>query len=399
MALLAIEGFDNYGQVTDINLRNGALQWSSNQMYGTNVVLNLQSPGRGGYGKCLNINMGYFYYDGQYIGANLSKNTNKLTVGFAVFCPPANAEGGSAGTTNPILQVSFCDLTAPTTGNYAFDQITGWYLQAQLTWLLNFQNGTIQFCNQVGSAEQNPTFVPLATALNALQAGAWNYVELQATISSTSGTAALRVNGRELASFPDLTGIVTQFTSNSWVNSVRFNYEEVYIVANTDETIQLDDFYFADGTPTPGPLPNNGFMGDIRCATQFPIANGSTIDFTPLANTNYQEVNSPNFDGDTSYNSSAVQGATDVFVGETLPQITGSLIGLTVTVAVRMVDAGTRTIAPAVMVNGTLYTGTPQSIDVSYLFITNIWPLNPATNQPWTPQEANSAQFGYTIVT
>jgi hypothetical protein len=118
-----------------------------------------------------------------------------------------------------------------------------------------------------------------------------------------------------------------------------------------------------------------------------------------LTGTNYSEVNETAMDGDTSYNRTATVGTQDSFNFGTLAVDINQVIGLQITVAVRKEDAGARTVAPVVVLGGTTYQGTAVSVDVTYLYITSIWPINPHTGVSWTSSDVNGMQAGYVVVT
>lgn len=385
MSLIALEGFDNYRQPTDLYRRTGALQWSGPPSYpisgGEVIIYTVTTPGRGGYGKCLSFSP-LNAYDGGSLVAGFNQSLSKLTMGFAV--SPPDTQGGQ----NFILRILVTDSTvAP--GSSTTSVGNG----VQLVWDLDFTACAIRLYLPTSNS-----LTLLGTALNVLQPSIWSFVELQMTIGNGNGTAALRINGRQLPSFPDLTNITTQTTPNSSLSSLFFTSSYNPIAASAQMNfISLDDMYFVDDVTTPGPLPSNSFMGDTRCSTQFPTGQG-VVNWTPLSGENWQNVNNPNFDGDTTYNYSNSSGATDLFIVSPLVQAVGWVLGVSVTVAVRSTDATTASIAPAVCIGTKTYVGTGQAVDVSYLFITGIWPLNPATNQPWQAADVNSAQFGYVIV-
>ena len=156
--------------------------------------------------------------------------------------------------------------------------------------------------------------------------------------------------------------------------------------------------YYCDGTTGPGTYPCNSFLGDVRDSTQFAVGNGGTIDWTPLANTNWQEISEVQFDGDASYNRSNSAGAIDLFNPQVLNADIDQVVCLAVTLAVRLEDAGARLIAPCIQIGSTVYVGTPQAVDLSYLYITSYWPINPSNGASWTTTEVNDCQFGYKIV-
>lgn len=387
MSLIALEGFDNYGQSSDLYRRAGEVQWSgpSNGVAngGTVNIYTVTTLGRGGYGKCLSFSPLNAFQYGE-LTAGLSQSLPKLTMGFAVQPPGSQPEPYDF-----ILRILVTDGTvAPNSAQTSVGN------GVQLVWDLDFTACAIRLYLPTSTG-----LTLLGTALNVLQPTIWSFVELQMTIGNGNGTAAVRVNGRQLPSFPDLTGITTQTTSNSSLSSVSFTSNNAGGLGWNQQgpLVLIDDMYFVDNVVTPGPLPSNSFMGDTRCSTQFPIGQG-VVNWTPLTGENWQNVDNPSFDGDTTYNYSNAAGATDLFVVNPLVQAVGWVLGVSVTIAVRSTDATAALIAPVIYIGSKTYVGTGQAVDVSYLFITGIWPLNPATNQPWQTADVNSAQFGYVIV-
>lgn len=355
MALIVYDGFDHYNSTADMMQRFGV--WQYNSFNSAGIIPN----GRAGYGKMLAIGYG----TGSAFNAVLSTPINQVTIGFAV-----NFSGSNAN-----LTFTF------------YDALTG---ATQCTWILNSTLGTITFVNALGQT--------IATGLNCLSANGWYFVELQNVIGpvsgATPGTAAIRINGQRISSFPDLVGVDTQAAGAH----ASFSMFHIQTSAYNALGAYMDDLYIADGTTGPGSYPNNSFLGDVRSASLFPISN-SAVSWVPLANSNWQEVSETAMDSDTSYNRTATAGAQDSFNLGALDVDVNQVIGLQVTVAVRKEDAGSRTVAPVVVIAGVTYVGTAVSVDVSYLYITSLWPINPGTGASWTAADVNGMQAGYVVVT
>ncbi len=341
MALIVYDGFDHYNSATDMSQRYGVLQYY-------NIVASLQiGNGRAGIGNSIYV---------QEMIAGLNAGVEQITIGFGF-------NAGGVGATYPVQFL---------------DQTNG---DVQCQFLINTSNGTIEFLDSGGTVK--------VTALNAISERGWYFVEMQVLISTSAGTAALRVNGESLPSFPQQTGLNTQRSSNA-------NCSGVYFGSGSGNLI--DDLYIADGTTGPGSYPNNSFLGDVRCATLFPVGNNA-VTWTPLANANWQEVSETAMDSDTSYNKTATVGAQDSYNFGSLDEDVNQVVGLQVTVAVRKEDAGSRTVAPVLVIGGTTYQGNAVSVDVSYLYLTSIWPINPATGISWAAADINGLHAGYLVVT
>jgi len=346
MAIVATDGFDHYNSYADMEQRYGALQYAN---LGGSVQID--TPGRAGYGKCLAV--------GGNITMGLSLPISKVTFGFAV-----NFNGiGSLMTINLL------------------DNLLGG--QVQCHWTINTLTGAITFYDANGVVQ--------ATALNAIGSNGYYFIEMQNTISKTGGTAALQVNGQPIPSFSPATGLDTQSTTNSSMSGL-------IVSAPSGNVYFFDDLYICDGTTGPGSYPCNSFLGDARTNTGFPVSN-SSVSWTPLTGANWQEVSETAMDSDVSYNRTATAGAQDTFNFGALDVDVNQVVALSVTVAVRKEDAGSRTIAPVLVIGGSTYQGTAVSVDVSYLYITTIWPINPHTSASWTAADINALVAGYVVVT
>lgn len=354
MALIVFDGLDHYASIADGITRYGVWQWNS--LGGCTLT----SPGRAGVGKSLT---GTTHASGTgFWSGTLSSPISKATFGFAF-------NFGGAGQA---MEVLFQDA------------LTG---ETQCFWTINAANNTISFTDATGTVR--------GTALNAIYGSGWMFIELQNTISTTDGTAALRVNGNPSPSFPDLTGLNTQATANASVSA--FTAEYIGSLGG-GPSYQFDDFYIADGTTGPGSYPNNSFLGDVRCNTLFAIGDNA-VQFTPLSGANYQMIDEVSFDGDATYNFAQTAGYQDSFNFQSVDADVNQVVGLQVTVAICKEDAGARTVAPVIVIGDTTYVGTPVSVDVSYLYITSIWPINPHTDASWTAADVNALAAGYQLVT
>lgn len=104
-------------------------------------------------------------------------------------------------------------------------------------------------------------------------------------------------------------------------------------------------------------------------------------------------------DGDASYNFTATAGARDLFNFGALDIDVNQVLGLQMKIALRKEDAGARTVAPVLYIGGSYYVGTAVSVDVTYLYITTLWPINPHTSASWTAADVNALVAGYVVVT
>lgn len=214
MALLYFDGFDTYNSATDA----GQSIWATGGLSGLSMVAGrFGLPGKG-------VNTGYGGGFVRYT-ASLGANYSTLYTGFAV------------------------------SGN---------------TFLVGFEDGTSEqlYASVSGSTVviyRGSTLLAQSVTGVVPQTG-WYFVEFGATISSTAGSATVKINGNTVLS---ITGANTQNTANAWTNGVGFY------------NCTIDDFYVCDSTTGAGTYPCNTFLGDKRVRTVYPSGNGATIQFTP----------------------------------------------------------------------------------------------------------------------
>ena len=343
MALYVFEGFDHYAGAADILTRSGRLVWTrSDGFIGLPV-------GRGGYGKAYSGGN-----DPVLLGAFVAEFTD-------FFCGFACSLG--SGTTT---QFNFNDMSTAGNGTPQF------YVQ------LNAATATIAIYNGGGTIENTLTAAFTPTV--------YNYIEIGAVIA-TAGSVTVRVNGVQVltASFNTVT------TANTWVNGI-------HVVGNGYGNItSLDDFYWCDNTTGAGGNPCNTFLGDVSVDTLFPTSNFA-VAWTPLANTNWQEVSELSNDGDVSYNSAATVGAVDTYNFGPLRPTATAVLGVQTTGAYRKDDATARTLQQRVISAGSTADGTTVSIPATYTYETDLFVVDPSTTANWTVAAVNAIAAGYELV-
>ena len=286
----------------------------------------------------------------------------------------------------------------------------------------------------------------LATSASGISPNVWHRVEFQVHINSSTGFAECVVDGVSLVSF---TGN-TQNTANAQINEMwwgatsgNFSSFEVW----------YDDVLLYTGS---GAAPN-GYLGDCKCLTQFPSANGSTNNYTQNAaswaastvevignqvidsNGNLQRVSAitsdaktggsapswstgalgsttsdnhvtwtliqkatlSNFnfvnevppDGDNSYLSDSTVSDEELY---SFPALAGAttIYGIAVVLYARKDDAGTRTLETLCSSSGTPANSGSFPLSSTYAFYEGFFPTDPNTSTTWTQSGVNAAQFG-----
>jgi len=215
----------------------------------------------------------------------------------------------------------------------------------------------------------------LATSTFAMSFNTWYYLELQATINSTTGYCEGRANGVTWVTF---TGN-TQQSSNALTNQISFFTNGGW----------FDDIYSRN---------DSTFMGELSIVADLSNAEGDTLNWTPNSGTaHFSRVNEASQDADTSYNFDATVGNLDLYkfpsrtitAGNTIAAIAFDMIA-------RKDDVGVRQIAEQCKSSGTVYTGTTQTMSGSYVNYQQIREVDPATSTAWGTAAigASGAQFG-----
>jgi hypothetical protein len=138
-------------------------------------------------------------------------------------------------------------------------------------------------------------------------------------------------------------------------------------------------------------------LGDVRCLTLFPVGNNS-IQWTPLANTNWQEVSETAMDGDTSYNFSDTAGQQDLFNFQALSGVINQIVAVQIKGAYRKSDAGQRTAAQQLVSGATQVAGATTYFGLSYQYVTDLFPNDPNTGVGWTLSAVNALTAGYKLL-
>jgi hypothetical protein len=261
MALIFCDGFDTYAS----GAGDPTLKWDATASPGP---IEFTSPGRFGYGQ-------YVTLDGDNVWCGFIKNFTAGTV-FVMGCA-INLPSGPEG---PIGIMSLWDGAGQGTSNmlgglgWALDGSIGWYIGA------NYETSLGTLVVKSASAA-----VPTAT---------WVYVEVAVTLSESSGSVAINVNGSQVAS---ISGVQTAETSSEaaqvWAG----------VGSGGEAPGSIDDFYILNGSS-----PNNTMFGPVGIVPLVPTGNGRINDFTPIGQAhNWQNVsqfppNSSDYNQDDSVN-------------------------------------------------------------------------------------------------
>ena len=357
MALKVWDGFDHYASQVDLQSRVGVLQWGDISANSVTFV-----TGRGGYGFCAYIQPAE---GGSIFGGSFNHNYASGVVGQALDVTPISG--------NAYLDFMLMDYVAGA---------------PQITLRVFLVSGTV--IAYLGDPNIGTPSVITSSPPNACNPYVWQRYELKGVIS-TVGSFDFHVNGSSVLS---ASGVTTQSTDNAWFNGSRLRAGFVGGLGGPD--IYVDDYTFNDLTTGPGTYPCNNFLGDVAVRTLKTTAN-SSVQWTPLANQNWQEVGETQFDGDASYNYATTVGNADLFTFASLPTTTSVVFGVQVTGAYRKLDASAQTIKQNIKSGTTESSGATLSLSLNYCYYTDPFVLDPNTSATWAPTAVNAALGGYTL--
>lgn len=204
----------------------------------------------------------------------------------------------------------------------------------------------------------------------------WRYVELKYELAT--GNTEVRIDGVFAVS-----GTIATATSLSTM-----------YLAPKRSLATFDDMYVLDNSGTT----NNDFLGDVRVQTSYPIADGSHTDMVPSTGTDHFAVVDEVVPDTTSYVSSSTAGAKDSYKIQPLPSNTAQVFGLNVSAYASKDATGAAGIVNTASVNGTDYTGSNVgSLSTTWTTTSELWEVNPATGQLWSPNDISSSEFGVEI--
>ena len=154
----------------------------------------------------------------------------------------------------------------------------------------------------------------LGTASGTYGQNTWHYIELRLKLGTTTGEAELKINGIQVLNLTNINTATGSITAYSAMGKASTNVVEAY----------YDDLYICD---TSGSV-NNTFLGPISVYTLMPTSNASSTQLTPVgAASNWQAVDEPTADT-TTYVETSTTGHRDYYNFESLPAGVSSVFGV-----------------------------------------------------------------------
>jgi len=224
----------------------------------------------------------------------------------------------------------------------------------------------------------NASGTTLATGTTGVPANAWTYIELKVVVSATVGTVEVRLNGASAAE-----------CSGTGLNTGALDIDNIGVWWVVTCLNTYDDIYVVD---TSGSAPTNTWLGEVRVSTLIPNGNGANTAWTG-AYTDWDDITSA--DDDTTYVSSSTPGDRETSTLTDLSAATSTVFAVQTNLVARKDDAGTRTIAPVVVIGGTPYDGTTTAaLSSSYLDYTQLYDRLAPDGNVWDVTKVNAMETG-----
>jgi hypothetical protein len=337
MALLWIEGWDNYAAFTDI--------YSRHNYYIANASSDPTfAAGRYG-GQALS-----YSNNGERVGVRFSRDTtDRVYMGFAI-------------------KITDSDAGADTLMRF-FSSSGSTNIEAFL------DANTIFF----GPNSTTPRVVTPE-----LKPDAWHYVSFDLHLSNT-GSIQLYLDG----------ALVDSFTGDTL--SAAANVRVVELYSASSRIYLLDDIYFGDDTAGSGPTAQ---FGDAVIEQLLPTADGAATQFTPSTGSNFQNVDDATPDDDTTYNSATSVGPRDMFTLGNLTSGSGDIHAVQTFLRVKKMSAGPRAVRPVVALSGSPSIESTEgefgpTTDNYLSTFTDLF-QSPAGSD-WTVSDVNNIEYGYEV--
>lgn len=228
----------------------------------------------------------------------------------------------------------------------------------------------------------------LGTSTQYISLNRWYHYEIECTIHTSNGSAAVYVDG---VLWLSVSGVATQHSSEDdkmdsvcWYNP-RNGYQ------------YMADFYFGDNTGTV----NNTRLGECRIDVIWPTGAGTHTDWTPNTGANYAAVDEKPFDGDTTYVESLVSGEKDTYVfGDLSDQLGADVFAMSLTTMARKASTPATKIAHSLRLEDAVdRTSGEYVLAGAYFLYESMFELSPRTGLAWTEQEINSGEYGFEFIT
>lgn len=199
----------------------------------------------------------------------------------------------------------------------------------------------------------------------------WNYIEAKWFGDTVNGSIEVR-----LANSTHQMAVIMSFTGNTVAFAAAPVCNQVQLLADVGISFNclMNDYYCLDWTD------GSDYLGGVKIFYDVPFDNGATVQWTPSAGTNWQNVNEVPPDDGATLNSAAAVGLIDQYQHNVTAVPVNSQIKSVQHVMDCSLDAGTRAITS--VCNGVAH---PNSVYLpnGYSMFTYAYDTNPASGLPW----------------
>lgn len=222
----------------------------------------------------------------------------------------------------------------------------------------------------------------LATSAAAvISTNSYAYIEALCKVDNATGFCIVRVNEVEVLRIEDAD---TQYETHNRIRGVGFGK-----VGSTN-LAGVDDFVIWDETGTH----NNSFLGDMRCRTLLPDANGPVQDFTSTEASAFEALNNVPYLPAENINAATV-GDISNFTMTDINDNTSYCAGIVLHTVTNKTDAGACQITPKVVSGIATGTGADIAMGTGDAFYKTVFELDPATSDYWTKAAINAMLIEY----
>lgn len=355
MALLFLDGFEEYSSIADMLLMSASLPvyWATYMSAGCDVntgTVNTPQP--------TGVTAKSFFSNWNSINRmSLSLKLPSVTtiiVGFALNANRSNKEICAFTST--------ANVTDPNDGSIS----NGFSFRID--------------ANNFLFLRREDTDVTIATSASPISMGTWYYVEIKYTHSGSSGEITVRLDGVNIMS---ITGVSTAYSSTGISYFYFRGWEAGYFV---------DDMYVCDTSGTA----NNDFLGAVRVVSSKPTGNGALSQMTPSAGSNYDCVDDLPANT-TDYVRSTATDLVDLYQMADIPasESPNQFVGVQVCARAKKVT-GVNSQIQVVASDGVTQANSGSftvSSNSSYYWIYNVFEKAP-DGTSWTRSLVDNSEFG-----
>ena len=250
--------------------------------------------------------------------------------------------------------------------------------------ILQFMEGSTEHVRVAINADQTITIsragsIPASSAVvGPFLPGIPHWLEVYAKVDNAAGAWEVKLDG---ATIIGPTGSLD--TNNAGavgtINAIR-------CLGGPNISLVIDNVYAASGA--------TAFLGEGRCVTDLPTADGTNTAWTASSGTDVSCVDDTTQNGDTDYISSSTSGHIDTFTMATLG-VTGTIKAVAIRLFGRKDDAGARTVVTHIRRAATEYdNATSHVLSTSTAGYQGIWEVDPSTGVAWVDSDIDGAEYG-----